>query len=368
MSWQITYCRPPHDFSALPFKMKELTQLIKITPQISGQGIRFVLQNQFGTTPLTFDHIEISSSLAGADVRTITRGGKEKITIPTRSIIKTDALPISITKGQPFYLIMRAVKPQKYADFSCIYDERFYSAVLANSATCQPSLPHNWQARKGWFCLNRVEVWTELKPQLLELTGDSLAETGMIETGLLQGLPTDWVMANTGVSGNRLLHDAPRDGALYKTFGQALQTRVNHDEFDFPHQVVALIGSNDLVLPLIDKESRHELIEPTEYMQGIARLRMALTKRGCSLLLTTIPPFDPIVEPADQGLLKNAQDKRRLINDYLRLQPNVLDLDPLLLADSGVGMKTQYDFGDHLHFNDAGGKIVAQAILQALHV
>ena len=45
MGWQIAYSRLPHDFSGLPFKMKKLTQLIKITPQVSGGGLRLQLHN-----------------------------------------------------------------------------------------------------------------------------------------------------------------------------------------------------------------------------------------------------------------------------------------------------------------------------------
>ena len=46
MGWQIAGSRLPHDFSALPFKMKELTSLIKITPQVAGSGLRLILQNR----------------------------------------------------------------------------------------------------------------------------------------------------------------------------------------------------------------------------------------------------------------------------------------------------------------------------------
>ena len=46
MGWQIASSRLTHDFSALPFKMKELTLLIKITPQVDGSGLRLILQNR----------------------------------------------------------------------------------------------------------------------------------------------------------------------------------------------------------------------------------------------------------------------------------------------------------------------------------
>ncbi|MCG4787976.1 hypothetical protein L0N33_21895, partial [Roseburia faecis] len=82
------------------------------------------------------------------------------------------------------------------------------------------------------------------KTSIIELTGDSLAETGMIETGLIKQLLNQAVVVNTGISGNRLLHDAPQDGPLYQTFGQSLIKRAaqSTDPHPHPHPIIALIG------------------------------------------------------------------------------------------------------------------------------
>ena len=61
-------------------------------------------------------------------------------------------------------------------------------------------------------------------------------------------------------------------------------------------------------------------------------------------------------------MLLDAQQRRLLINQELRKLAWVVDLDPLLLDDKG-GLKKNYDFGDHLHLNEAGGMAVARAIL-----
>ena len=52
MGWQIASSRLTHDFSALPFKMKELTLLIKITPQVDGSGLRLILQGRYASASL----------------------------------------------------------------------------------------------------------------------------------------------------------------------------------------------------------------------------------------------------------------------------------------------------------------------------
>lgn len=365
MGWQIAYSRLPHDFSGLPFKMKELTQLIKITPQVSGSGLRLKLQNRFGTEPLIFDRLEVSDNQKMQAAKTITRGGQAQIVIAGHRTAQTDTLPFQVTAGQPLYFRMRATRSQTYVDFSCVYDETFYNAINCSSITATPRLPHNWQARKCWFCLSQVEVWTNQLTPIVELTGDSLAETGMIETGLIKQLQGRFVVINTGISGNRLLHDAPKDGPLYQTFGQALEKRAAQPANQTPHPVIAMIGSNDLVLPLIDSQSMHELITPEEYLAGVDRLKKILDKQHCPLIMTTIPPFNPRVAAEQYEILADAQQRRHLINQALRRFDWVVDLDPVLLADNG-GLRAEYDFGDHLHFNAAGGMVVASAILEKL--
>ena len=365
MGWQIAYSRLPHDFSGLPFKMKKLTQLIKITPQVSGGGLRLQLHNHFGDEPLVFDRLEVSDNEKMQGAKMITRGGQTRIVIVSHGTAQTDTLPFQVTAGQPLYFRMCATCNQSYVDFSCVYDETFYNAIITRSATATPQLPHNWQARKGWFCLSHLEVWTDQKLPLIELTGDSLAETGMLETGLIKHLQGQAVVVNTGISGNRLLHDAPKDGPLYQTFGQALEKRAKEIAYQGSHPVIAMIGSNDLVLPLIDAESTHELITPTEYLAGVKHLKEIFDAQHCPLIMTTIPPFNPRVAKEQNRILQDAQAKRLLINQELRKFDWVADLDPVLLDHHG-GLKAEYDFGDHLHFNAAGGMVVASKILEKL--
>ena len=187
----------------------------------------------------------------------------------------------------------------------------------------------------------------------------------MIETGLIKQLLNQAVVVNTGISGNRLLHDAPQDGPLYQTFGESLIKRAARSSDLHPHPIIALIGSNDLVLLLIDGQSAHELVTPSQYLDGVSQLKQILDDRRCPLILTTIPPFSPHVAPQQENVLLDAQQRRLLINQELKRFEWVVDLDPWLLGNDG-GLKGIYDFGDHLHLNAAGGMVVAQAIMQKL--
>ena len=126
-----------------------------------------------------------------------------------------------------------------------------------------------------------------------------------------------------------------------------------------------MIGSNDLVLPLIDGQSAHELVTSGQYLAGVSQLKQILNDRRCPLILTTIPPFSPHVALQQENVLHDAQQRRLSINQELRRFEWVVDLDPWLLGNNGW-LKEIYDFGDHLHLNAAGGMVAAQAIMQKL--
>ena len=100
MGWQIASSRLTHDFSALPFKMKELTLLIKITPQVDGSGLRLILQNRFNDTALLFDELTVSHDEKMSDAKSITRGKQKQIAIVGNGAVHTDALPFEVIAGQ----------------------------------------------------------------------------------------------------------------------------------------------------------------------------------------------------------------------------------------------------------------------------
>ncbi|MEK1405962.1 lipolytic protein G-D-S-L family protein, partial [Limosilactobacillus fermentum] len=42
MEWQSAYYQVPHDFSAYPFSYPQLSQLVKVTPFLSGETTRLM--------------------------------------------------------------------------------------------------------------------------------------------------------------------------------------------------------------------------------------------------------------------------------------------------------------------------------------
>ncbi|WP_051523398.1 hypothetical protein [Ligilactobacillus hayakitensis] len=59
-SWKPSVYYESADFSAMSFKLPQLSQVIKLTPSLSGNEGRLRLSNRYGKEDLWFDEIKVS--------------------------------------------------------------------------------------------------------------------------------------------------------------------------------------------------------------------------------------------------------------------------------------------------------------------
>ena len=296
VAWQTAWYYENIDFSAMPFKMRELSQLIKITSFLSGKELRLKLTNYYGKEELIFDEIYVALTADMKEKQRVTALYQDTIVIPQGEAIWTDSIDLDIKVGQTIYVYMKSSQEQEYCDFKCTYETSLTNASFARSANFLPKLSDTWQSRKGWFCLEEVDVWTKANPKYLEITGDSLMEMGMITAPLMQYLmtvhPDEVTVLNTAISGSRLIHDAPHDQPIYETFGESLLSRMVRNRSGFkPELTIVSIGANDLMLPLISEVAARQKITKDNFFNAVQRLNEILEKRNSELILLDIPPF-----------------------------------------------------------------------------
>lgn len=366
MQWYPAFYQLTHDFSALPFHYAELCQVIKITPSLSGQSCRLKLTNRYGKNKLVYDEIKVADNLLFKNPSYIYHHHQQQIIIPRGQVLRTDPTQMLIQEGKPVYIRMVAHHPQEYADFASTYCTGMTNAVISRKMVNDPSLNTHWRARKGWFSLESLEIQSDQPVFQVEITGDSLVETGMVTAPLIQYFnryyPKQFIWYQTGISGNQLVTDAPVEEPIYETFGSSLLSR--HDK---PHPnsdlTIAIIGTNDLLLPYYSHVVAEQNITPLRLANGFQQLREECQQQESQLLTTTIAPirmFDtPTLQPAEQIINR----QRYLVNQSLRHQPGILDGDAVLTDCQTGQLKPRYDFGDHLHWSPAGGRKIAQLFI-----
>lgn len=361
MNWQSGYYQAPHDFRAYPFHYAELCQVVKLTSFLGGDQVRVHLTNRWGKRPLHFSSLMVASrpDFNGAV-------GIKNLTIPAGQALVTSPLSIAVRAGGPLYFRLVAETAQTYADYASTYDPTWVNAALSRTAGHQPTLRNRWHQLKSWFSLAGFDVWTTAVPVMAHLIGDSLVETGMLAAALfrrtMQDFPTQVSWVVDGISGNRLLRDAPTNQVLMRTFGEALLRRLIRHERPAGQVTVASIGGNDLILPVANPLGGGPEPSVATLADGYTKLNGLLAERGSKLVLPTIAPLrvPKATGPLSAGE-RRANERRRQLNQWLIKRSYTVDTAPLL-TDAQGQLAARADFGDQLHLSPAGGEILAAGL------
>lgn len=367
LEWKLGWYHSCDDYRALPFTFTEITEVIQATVNLSGDQLRLGLSNQYGVSELVFQKVEISLDEKFHVKQSITFNGMTQARIAKGTTLKSDPAYLKIKAGMQLYVKLSSNVTQTYADFCCTYDTTLTNASFVRSYVGMPHFHHSMSARRGWFCLNEIDILTDSEPVLINVTGDSLVEMGQISTSLTEALyymnPEKIVVVNTGVSGERLLANAPTDEPIYRTFGQSLLQKAPVEVRKLqPTLTIAFVGANDLLLPLLSEEAKKQIITLEQFQQGIEHLKRIMAEHDSHLILGTILPFrlGHGSVPHTQ-MYADAVARRLEINCYLRSLPETLDCS-CLVEDTTQELKTLYDFGDHIHLNKRGGQKIAMAL------
>lgn len=163
-----------------------------------------------------------------------------------------------------------------------------------------------------YFGVRTIEVLTEDRAEIITAFGDSLVQQGhwfqeWYKLLLQKGKRS--VLLNEGISGNRVLRDASSSSRLNSIFGEAGIKRIRKDVF-----------------------GRYQPDQVT---------------------LSPFCDYDGIWSEEREAI-------RQEVNSWIRQQESVMDADAFV-RDAGrrERLQEQYDSGDHLHLNRAGGCRIA---------
>ncbi|MFT8424837.1 MAG: SGNH/GDSL hydrolase family protein [Liquorilactobacillus sp.] len=368
MKWQTAWVHECSDFSTLPFKMAELTEVVQMTMNVSGNAVRFELSNLYGTEDLRFNEVSFSTDEKFHVKHRIYFDDNGIVTIKKGTTIITDALEFKIIPGMKIFLRLVSNKSQKYMDFANTYDTSMTNAVIVRKAGTSPLLRQTLGARRGWFCLSKVEVYSDYQAKVISIIGDSLVEMGYISDSLMALLykqfPGKAVVLNYGVSGQRMLNDAPQDEPLFATFGIKTREMLPKVLQNSPDLVLVCTGLNDLILPIFSQEAQNQLVKAQELFMEFEYIYEQIRSKGSQVMLGTITPFEiGHTQEIHTSVMEQNIITRIKLNKFLQQKyQNQLVSSALLVENDGFRLLKQYDLGDHIHINKVAGEIIAQSI------
>ena len=360
---------------ALRINNQTFRQFVHVS--IGGSRIRVVLTNTFGTRPLQVGGALVAKRATGSGIvegsgRSLTFGGLAAATIPPGAILVSDPVDLTITAASDVAIDLflpgdTAASPSPLSVHAGSRQTNYLSSTGRHlGATELPGatpLP-------AWAFLARVEVVAPDSVTAIVTFGDSITD-GYNSTPDTNNRWPDHLsrriaaagremgVLNEGIDGNRVLADGAGVSAL---------ARYDRDVLAAPGvtHVMVLEGINDLGIGALFGETSRPTVE--ELIAGHRQLIARAHARGLKIVASTLLPYEGTVFPG--YFTAEGEAIRQAFNRWMRTSKEydgVIDFDAVVRdPEHESRMLAKYDSGDHLHPNDAGYKLMAEAFDLAL--
>jgi lysophospholipase L1-like esterase len=363
--WTGSWAAAPFAAPATVHGSPESTYRNIVHLSLGGKALRLRISNEFGATPLTVASVHVSLS-AGEDQtkpgtdHAVTFGGAGSVTVPAGSMAVSDAVTMTVP---PFADLAVSLYVPAMKDGSITYhgDASSTNYVAAGDVTSATTLAGATKL-KSWYLLKGVDVDAGPKAASVVVLGASIAD-GAHSTPDKNARWPDVLAArlaaahigvlNEGIGGNRVLHDMTGPSAVARLDRDVLaQSGAKY--------LIISLGTNDIGRTFFPLRPNEEVtVEQLEW--GYQQLVLRAHARGIKVYGTTLNPFAGAAYYSPAG-----ETMRQAVNAFAKTSgvfDGVIDFD-IVTRDPAHPEQflPAYDSGDHLHPNDAGYKVMGEAI------
>jgi lysophospholipase L1-like esterase len=363
---QRTACVGPQDAltfePARPFADQTLRQVIHL--HRGAPALRIHISNRFGEHELHLDatraalHLGVGRIEMSTDTPVTFSGNKELNVAPGRTAV-SDPIALRIPDDSEIAVSIYLRNPAGPAAHHQSALQTGY--IIDGDATTAETLDAGLAEETTslyWICGVDIEAAETARP-LIAVFGDSLTNGDGSTPGAHKRFPDQLArrlgstVLNLGISGNRLL----RDG-----FGRSGLARFERDVLAVPGvtHVVIELGINDLVHA---GAFNQPIPRADELIDGLRTLAHRARATGIVPVAATLTPYRDTVYP--KAFSGAGEQVREQLNAWIRGAQEfraVLDIDALMQDPRRPGfLNPAYDKGDHLHPNDDGHRVIAEA-------
>ncbi|MFO1504074.1 MAG: SGNH/GDSL hydrolase family protein [Steroidobacteraceae bacterium] len=379
-TWVASWVAPPHaplgtegPFAAAAYDNVTLSQILRVSE--GGEKLRIRFSNRYGPGPLTIGaarvvRIDDAGKEIDGSSRMLTFGGAGEAVIPRGAPFVTDVVQLAVPSLSrlkvEFYL------PKATGPCTCHLTGVDELAVSPpGNFVGKPFTPVSKAQFRAF--LSAVEVDSPKALGTIVAFGDSITDGVGATAGAnrrwpdilanrLQAAGKHWAVANSAISGNRILSPG---------MGEAALARFDEDVLSLPNvkYIIVFEGVNDIGnrfgrrgpnqpnLPGLDQPE----ITVDQMIAGYRQLIARAHEKGIKVIGSPIGPYKGASYWSEEG-----EAARQKINDWI-LKGGAFDgivrLD-LAFADPADTrqMREGYHMGDHLHGSDAGLKAVGESI------
>ena len=342
---------------------------------IAGSRLRLRLANTFGTSPLTIGQVDVAIQLQGASVvsgsdRKLTFGGSPSIIIPIGAEVYSDPVEFAVRPQENLAVSLFVPQPTGPTTWHTFNWQTSYASQAGNHTSDQQGSAFT-TSFISTFWLDGVDVAASTATGAIVTLGDSITEgfnstvnanhrwPDVLARRLLALPPRQQEgVLNEGISGNRVLNNAPCCGV------NAL-ARLDRDvlEQDGARFVIYLEGINDIGFSVLNSPETAPStdVSAAQIIAGIEQIITQVHAKGLKIYGGTLTPFKGAGYYSAAG-----EAKREAVNHWIRTSgafDAVIDFDKVVRdPQNPLQILPAYDSGDHLHPNDIGYAAMADSI------
>jgi lysophospholipase L1-like esterase len=364
--------RPPLGPPFVPYPASFADQTIRMVVRTSAGGSRFRLEfaSVQGGQPVTFGAVhaalamEGGATVAGSD-RIVTFGGREGLTLHSgaRAVSDPIDLPLPPLTEVAVSIYLPDETPANTVDALGLMP----TYIAQGNRAADRSLDSPTIAG-SYFWLRGLSVPVEDPGAgTIVALGDSITEGYATTPGKHRSWPSllaerlqrepalaGWGVVNAGISGNRVL----RPGA-----GEALVARFSEDVLARPgvKWLIVLASINDINMSIIPGIPADQAATAEQIIAGLDQLVARAHLHGIKVAGGTVMPTKglPFYSAAGEAM-------RQSVNDWMRTSGRfdaVIDFDAATRDPADpLRLRPEIDPGDHVHPNDAGNALMADAV------
>ena len=341
-----------------------LRQIVRVS--VGGEQLRVRFSNEYSTSQVTLKDVHIAVSAGGSAIDPDTDvalkfDGKPSVTIEPGSSVTSD----------PFHF---SLKPRSDAAITIYFGDtspdvtghpgsRTTSFLQAGDMVNSGSLPDAAKT-DHWYIIDSIEVLAPESFKAVVVIGDSITDGRGSGTNRQNRWPDELALRlqenpetsniavlNMGIGGNCVLRDC---------LGSAAVTRFENDvlEQNGVHWLIILEGINDIGQAQEEKAASDvakKLIAAYKQMIDLAH------NRGILIYGATLLPFGGSFYDGEWR-----EEARQTVNEWIRSSGRfdaVIDLEKALEDPANpLHMLPAADTGDHLHPNETGHRMMAEAV------
>ncbi|MDG9704237.1 SGNH/GDSL hydrolase family protein [Streptomyces sp. DH37] len=338
---------------------------------VGGSAARIQISNLFGTRPLTVTHATLALAAAPSapdaapgSMRRLTFGGRTEVTVPVGDAVTSDAVRLNVPAAAD--LLVTLYSPTGSGAVTHHPSARQTSYLARGDRAADTEGTAYTEQTTYWRHLTAVDVWTHEAEGAVVAFGDSITDGITSSVGanhrwtdfLADRLRTErgapaYSVLNQGISGNRILLDAPANSP---GSGPSGLSRLERDALSRTGARVLVIqlGINDIL------KSPHQT-DPGRIVDGLEELTQRAHRRGLRVIGATLMPFG-----GHRKHTARLEAVRQQVNEQIRrggVFDAVVDFDAALRDPAHPErLLPVYDSGDHLHPSDSGFRAMAEAL------